>query len=163
MVIFTNIFAKYKFGRLNFWEANLIFSKKINICSPSGEPTMVLRYGQWRASCDIMQSTIGCCIMGPRCFNTNINLLKCWGSLTLSFCSIQLSTQVLSLTSKKCCHVGFHVILGDLRLGTMCEVVSPNFHTFNGWDCSNCPQVTMDLGLGTPCESALLISQTIQR
>ena len=30
----------------------------------------------------------------------------------LAFCSIQLLTQVLSLTSKKCCHVGVHVILG---------------------------------------------------
>ena len=30
----------------------------------------------------------------------------------LAFSSIQLSTQVPSLTSKKCCHVGIHVILG---------------------------------------------------
>jgi hypothetical protein len=32
--------------------------------------------------------------------------------LGLAFYLTQLSTQVLSLTSKKCCHVGIHVILG---------------------------------------------------
>ena len=32
--------------------------------------------------------------------------------LSLAFCSTQLTTQVPSLTSKKCCHVGIHVILG---------------------------------------------------
>ena len=46
----------------------------------------------------------------------------------LVYCSTQLSTQVLSLTSKKCCHVDIHVILGtwDPR-----EVVSPNFYALN--------------------------------
>ena len=40
----------------------------------------------------------------------------------------------------------------DLGLGTPCEVVSPNFHALNGWDCMDWPHVTRDLGLGTPCE-----------
>ena len=48
--------------------------------------------------------------------------------LGLAFCSIQLSTQVLSLTPQKCCHVGIHVILGTWD---MCEVVNPNFHALN--------------------------------
>ena len=30
----------------------------------------------------------------------------------------------------------------DLRLGIPCEVVSPNFHTLNDWDCMEWPQVT---------------------
>ena len=40
----------------------------------------------------------------------------CW-ELNLALYLIQLSPQVPSLTSKKCCHVGIHVILGthDLR------------------------------------------------
>ena len=33
----------------------------------------------------------------------------------------------------------------DLKLGTMCEVESPNIHALNGWDCTNWPQVTWDL------------------
>jgi hypothetical protein len=43
----------------------------------------------------------------------------CW-ELGLAFCSTQLSTQVPTLASQKCCHVGIHVILGtwDLGLGT---------------------------------------------
>jgi hypothetical protein len=36
-----------------------------------------------------------------------------------------------------------------LRLGTLCEVVSPNFHALNSWDCTDWPQVTWDLELGT--------------
>ena len=35
----------------------------------------------------------------------------CW-ELGLAFCSTQLSTQVPSLISKKCCHMGIYVILG---------------------------------------------------
>ena len=35
----------------------------------------------------------------------------CW-EMGLDFCLTQLSTQVPSLTSKNCCHVGIHVILG---------------------------------------------------
>jgi hypothetical protein len=39
----------------------------------------------------------------------------------------------------------------DLRLGAMCEVVSPTFHALNGWDSTNWPQAncsrqTGDLG-----------------
>ena len=50
---------------------------------------------------------------------------------------------------QKCCHVGIHVIPGTLRLGTPCEVVNPNFHALNNWDCINRPQVTWDLKLRT--------------
>ena len=38
----------------------------------------------------------------------------------------------------------------DLELGTPYEVVSPNFHALNGWDCTDWPQVTRD-----SCELAL--------
>ena len=69
--------------------------------------------------------------------------------------SIQLATQVPSLTSTKCCHVGHPCHSWDLGLGTPCELVSPNFHALNGSDCRDWPQVTWDLGLGTPCERAL--------
>ena len=34
----------------------------------------------------------------------------------------------------------------DFGLGTMCEVVSPNFHALNGRDCMDWPNVTWDLG-----------------
>ena len=64
--------------------------------------------------------------------------------------STQLSTLVMSLMSKKCCHVGIHIILG-----TPCEVVSPNFHAHNGCNCTYRPQVNWDLALGTSCELAL--------
>jgi len=37
--------------------------------------------------------------------------------LGLAFCSTQFATQVPSLTSEKCCHVGIHVILGTWDLG----------------------------------------------
>jgi hypothetical protein len=47
--------------------------------------------------------------------------------LGLAFCSTQPSTQAPSLTSKKCCHVGIHVILGTQEFGTPCEVVFPTF------------------------------------
>ena len=70
--------------------------------------------------------------------------------LGLSFFSAQLSTQVLNLTFKNCCQVGIYVILG-----TLCEVISPNFHALNNWDCTVWLQVTWDLGLGPPCELAL--------
>ena len=76
----------------------------------------------------------------------------CW-ELGLAFCSTQLSTQVPSLTFKKCCRRPCHA--WDLGLGTMCEVVSPNFHDLNGWNYMDWPQVTWGLGLGTPCELAL--------
>jgi hypothetical protein len=35
----------------------------------------------------------------------------------------------------------------DLGLGIPCEVVSPNFHAHNGWDCTYWPQVFWDYGL----------------
>ena len=41
------------------------------------------------------------------------------------------------------------LISSDLGLGIVCEVVSPNFHALNGWDCMDWPQVTWDLGFGT--------------
>ena len=44
--------------------------------------------------------------------------------LALAFCSTQLSTHVLSLTSKKCCHVGIHVILGTPCKRTLSSNVS---------------------------------------
>ena len=34
----------------------------------------------------------------------------------------------------------------DLGLGTPFEVIRPNFHPLNGWDCTNWPQVTWNLG-----------------
>ena len=77
---------------------------------------------------------------------------SCW-ELGLAFCLTQLSIQVRLLTSKKCCHVDIHVILETLRLGTPWEVVSPNFHALNGWDCTDRPQVTWDLGLQNPLSS----------
>ena len=33
----------------------------------------------------------------------------------------------------------------DLRLETPCELVNPNFHPPNGWDCMDWPHVTWDL------------------
>ena len=62
-------------------------------------------------------------------------------------CSIQLATQIPSLTFKKCCHVGIHVIVGthDLELGV--KLVSPNLCDLNGWDCMD--WTFSDLGLGT--------------
>ena len=42
-VIFVDLFAKErKIGKFGFWEANLIFSKEINVRSPGGERAMVL-------------------------------------------------------------------------------------------------------------------------
>ena len=40
----------------------------------------------------------------------------------------------------------------DLGLGTLCEMVSPNFHALNGWDCMDWSLVIWDLVLGTLCE-----------
>ena len=54
----------------------------------------------------------------------------------------------------------------DCGLGTLCEVVSPNFHALNGWDCMDWTQVAKDLGVGAPCEPALkfiLIALTYTR
>ena len=62
----------------------------------------------------------------------------CW-ELGQAFCSTRLSTQVLTPTLKKCCHVGIHVILG-----TLCEVVGANFHALNDWDCTEWHQVIWD-------------------
>jgi hypothetical protein len=44
------------------------------------------------------------------------------------------------LPCKHPCHIG------DLRLGTSCAVKSPNFCALNGWDCTDWPRVTWDLG-----------------
>ena len=52
----------------------------------------------------------------------------CW-ELGLPFCLAQFWTYILSLSSKKCCHVGIRVILGPWD---PCEVISPNFHALNG-------------------------------
>ena len=72
--------------------------------------------------------------------------------LGLVFRSIQLLTQVLSLTTKKCCHVGIHVILGTPR-----EAISPNFHALNVRDYTNWLQVTWNLELGTQCVNRPLV------
>jgi hypothetical protein len=64
--------------------------------------------------------------------NKNLHDL-CW-QLGLAFCSTQLLTQIPSLTSKNCCDVDIHVIVGIL-----CEVVSPNFHALNGSDWTGWP------------------------
>ena len=58
----------------------------------------------------------------------------------LPFCSTKITTSP-SLTSKECCHIDTHVILGTWD---PCEVVSPNFYALNGWDCMYWPQVTWD-------------------
>ena len=39
-----------------------------------------------------------------------------------------------------------------LRTWDPCEVVSPDFHALNGWDHTDWPQVTWDLGLRIPFE-----------
>ena len=80
----------------------------------------------------------------------------CW-ALGLAFCLTQLSTQVPSLPSKKVSPCWHPCHTWDLGLGTLCEVVSPNFHALNDWDYMDWPKVTWDLGLGTPCELALSI------
>ena len=46
----------------------------------------------------------------------------CW-EMHMTFSSTHPSTQVLSLTSQKRCHVSIHVILGTWGLETMCEAV----------------------------------------
>ena len=51
-----------------------------------------------------------------------------------------MSTRILNVTSRKCC---IHAILGTWDL---CEVASPNFHALNGWDCTDRPQMTWNLG-----------------
>jgi hypothetical protein len=57
---------------------------------------------------------------------------------------LTLNTKSHALSCKHPCHTW------DLRLGILCEVVSPNFHALNNWDCMDGPQVTGDLDLG-PC------------
>jgi hypothetical protein len=52
--------------------------------------------------------------------------LVCW-ELGLAFCLTQFSTQVPSLTSKKCCHVRHPCHSWDSRLGSQCEVLSYAF------------------------------------
>ena len=71
--------------------------------------------------------------------NKNLHDL-CLHDLGLAFRSTQLSTQVPSLTSKNCCDVDIHVIVGIPY-----EVLSPNFHALNGWDWTGWP--SNDLGL----------------
>jgi len=56
-------------------------------------------------------------------YNKNRGTLR-W-ELSLAFCSTQVSTYVPSLTSKKWCHVGIHVVFRDWGLGTSSEVASP--------------------------------------
>ena len=51
--------------------------------------------------------------------------------LGLAFCATHLSTQVPSVTSKKCCHVGIMSYM-SLRTWDPYEVVGPNFHALNG-------------------------------
>ena len=58
----------------------------------------------------------------------------------LAFGSIQLSTQVPSFTSKKVFPYRYPCHTWELGLGIMCEVLSPNFHALNGWDCTDYPQ-----------------------
>ena len=87
---------------------------------------------------------IGFCLL---CAKTIAGLVSKVGSNFLA--PPNPTTQVPSLTFKKCCHVGISVILGNSGLGTPCGVVSPNVHALNGWDCTDWPQVTWGLGLGT--------------
>ena len=52
-----------------------------------------------------------------------------------------------------------------VRTWDPCEVVSPNFHALNDWDCRDWPQVTWDLGLGTRVNqphSVSILSRNIQ-
>jgi hypothetical protein len=44
----------------------------------------------------------------------------------------------------------------DLGLRTLCEVVSPNIHALNNWDCTDWPRVTWDpVWIGHECSSTL--------
>ena len=43
-MIFNPMNEKTNFKKIYFWNANLIFSEKINIRAGGGEPAMVLRY-----------------------------------------------------------------------------------------------------------------------
>jgi hypothetical protein len=75
--------------------------------------------------------------------------------LGLAFCSTQLSTRVPSLTSKKWCHVGIHVILGTWDL-----VWSGKFQlTCSHW-LSLCRLTSSELGFRTwdMCDLALKVT-----
>ena len=78
-----------------------------------------------------------------------VNWAKARPKVGSSFCSTWLSTRVLSLASKKCCHVGIHVIPGTHDLGPR-VILLPTTK-----DCIDWPQVTWDLGLGNACEPTL--------
>jgi hypothetical protein len=76
--------------------------------------------------------------------------------LVLAFCSklIQLATQVPRPHLQKVLPCMHPCHTWNLGLGTPWKVVSPNFRALNGWDCTDLPQVTWALGLGSPCEPA---------
>ena len=69
-----------------------------------------------------------------------------------SFFSTQLSTRVLSLVSKKCCHVGIHVLFGIRTLDPMWRGRSqlPGSQRLRLFGLTS-----SDLGLGTMYEMAL--------
>ena len=69
-----------------------------------------------------------------------------------------LLNKVPSLTFKKCLSCRHPCQNWDLRLGTMCEVASPNFHALNGSDCTDWPHVNWDSWVGRSiCELALIV------
>jgi hypothetical protein len=77
----------------------------------------------------------------------------CW-ELGLAFCLTHLDTSPkIDLQRMYSCRHPCHT--WDLGLGTPCEVVNPNFHALNHWDCMDKPQVIWDLGFRTLCEPAL--------
>jgi hypothetical protein len=86
-------------------------------------------------------------------YNKNRGTLR-W-ELGLAFCSTQVSTYVPSLTSKKWCHVGIHVVFRAEDLGPLAKWQVPNFHALKSWDCTDWPRVTWNSWLGTSCEPAL--------
>jgi hypothetical protein len=74
---------------------------------------------------------------------------------TIQFFNTSPKSQGPSPTSKNCCHVGTPCHIWDSRLGTLCEVVSPNFHALN----IEIARIEFKwLGIedfGTPCELIL--------
>ena len=62
------------------------------------------------------------------CYTQKYSRDLCW-ELSLAFCSTQLSTQVPSLSFKKVLPPKHPCHTWGSRLGTSCEVISPNFHS----------------------------------
>jgi hypothetical protein len=92
-VIFTNFFfaKKRKIEKFSFCEVNLIFSKKINILWPGGEPAMVLRY----LACEHMMTRVRQLQM-KKWAKQPMNIL-CMGDLCVGVRQLQLGVRHLPL------------------------------------------------------------------